>query len=661
MGYHDRSGEMDKKMTEYKELSRSVTKENRRYGISSMDVHPTKPLILMTWWMGSLGIWDFRSKKLHMDFDMSEYHHECAKFIARKDWAVAGLRSKCIAVYNYSSRKRIARFEAHTSRLTSVAVHPTLPYVLSSSEDELIKLWDWDNGWACTRIFQAKCSYVMDVTFNPKDPNTFASANHDGTIKVWNLGSSDPDFSLDAHENRVNCVDYYTGNDKPWLISCSRDRTAKVWDYETRTCVGILEGHETWVITASFHPQLPIIVTGSAYGTVRYWNSITYRVAIGYSSVLIVVKLGGDRPVACMDHKSGEILWAKHEEIQIADIRHDQADYKATDGERLSLATVGCIPSNIYPQYMKQSPRGRCVVIGGDGEYVILKRDAAARCGWEYIYGYALEFVWSSDGEYALRETTSNIKVKMSYEPVFPAERIFGGTLLAICCSQFICFFDWENCYFIHRIDIVGVKDLYWAATGNLVAITTDTSLFVYKYQHEKDAFELLHETNERVTTGLWVNYNCFIYVNSSWRLNYCVGDEVTTFFYLDRPMYLLGYLAARSRVYLFDMEFNVVGCTLPLSLIKFKRLVMSRNIKIANAIVPNIPIKHRDSAARFLESKGMLEDALNVATNPDYRFELAIQLGRLEIAKATTSETESESKWKRLGELSMSAGKVLA
>ena len=41
-----------------------------------------------------------------------------------------------------------------------------------------------------------------------------------------------------------------------------------------------------------------------------------------------------------------------------------------------------------------------------------------------------------------------------------------------------------------------------------------------------EDAFELLYETNERVRTGLWVG-DCFIYNNSSWRLNYCVGGEV--------------------------------------------------------------------------------------------------------------------------------------
>lgn len=31
------------------------------------------------------------------------------------------------------------------------------------------------------------------------------------------------------------------------------------------------------------------------------------------------------------------------------------------------------------------------------------------------------------------------------------------------------------------------------------------------------------------------------------------MGGEVTTMFHLDRPMYLLGYLASQSKVYLID------------------------------------------------------------------------------------------------------------
>jgi len=37
---------------------------------------------------------------------------------------------------------------------------------------------------------------------------------------------------------------------------------------------------------------------------------------------------------------------------------------------------------------------------------------------------------------------------------------------------------------------------------------------------------------------------------------------------------------------------------------------------------------------AHFLESRGMQEDALEVATDPNYRFDLAVHLEQLDIAK---------------------------
>lgn len=49
-----------------------------------------------------------------------------------------------IRVYNYNTMEKVYEFEAHTDYIRSIAVHPTLPYVLSSSDDMFIKLWDWD-------------------------------------------------------------------------------------------------------------------------------------------------------------------------------------------------------------------------------------------------------------------------------------------------------------------------------------------------------------------------------------------------------------------------------------------------------------------------------------------------------------------------------------
>ena len=43
-------------------------------------------------------------------------------------------------------------------------MHPTLPYLLSSSDDMLIKLWDWEKGWICTQIFEGHSHYVMQAS-----------------------------------------------------------------------------------------------------------------------------------------------------------------------------------------------------------------------------------------------------------------------------------------------------------------------------------------------------------------------------------------------------------------------------------------------------------------------------------------------------------------
>jgi WD40 repeat protein len=66
-----------------------------------------------------------------------------------------------------------------------MAVHPTCPFLLSASNnDNVIKLWDWDQRWVCTRKFLGHPSGVESFRFNPRDINMFASVGIDGSAKV---------------------------------------------------------------------------------------------------------------------------------------------------------------------------------------------------------------------------------------------------------------------------------------------------------------------------------------------------------------------------------------------------------------------------------------------------------------------------------------------
>lgn len=69
----------------------------------------------------------------------------------------------------------------------------------------------------------------MWVAFDPQDPNAFASASLEGTIKIWNVHSSMPKFTSHARGKGLNFVDHFSRDDMLYLLSGSNDYTAKVW------------------------------------------------------------------------------------------------------------------------------------------------------------------------------------------------------------------------------------------------------------------------------------------------------------------------------------------------------------------------------------------------------------------------------------------------
>jgi coatomer subunit beta' len=106
-----------------------------------------------------------------------------AKFIEREQWLVAGDDDGDIYVYSYCTRQEVASFRGHHSRIESLAVHPSRPFIVSSSS-HLIELWNWENNWECTHTFKEHSDRVTQITFNPVDTNSFASTSLDHTIKV---------------------------------------------------------------------------------------------------------------------------------------------------------------------------------------------------------------------------------------------------------------------------------------------------------------------------------------------------------------------------------------------------------------------------------------------------------------------------------------------
>lgn len=621
-----------------------VTKQfsTRSDRVKGIDFHPTEPWILTTLYNGKVEIWSYATNSLVKSIQVTELPVRTGKFIARKNWIVVGSDDFHVRVYNYNTGEKVTQFEAHPDYIRGISVHPTKPYILTCSDDLTIKLWNWDNNWKLEQTFEGHHHYIMSVCFNPKDPNTFASACLDRTIKIWSLGSPTPNFTLLAHDAKgVNYVDYYPQADKPYLITSSDDKTIKIWDYQTKSCVATLEGHLSNVSFAIFHPELPLIISGSEDGTVRFWNSNTFKleksinyslervwcvgileksnlIAVGCDSGYVIIKLGNEEPLFSMD-SNNKLIYAKNSEIYQSIIKPNATE-GLKDGESLALQQRELGSIEIFPQSLTHSPNGRYAAVCGDGEYIIY----TALAWRSKTYGKALDFAWNSHDfsnatSFAIRESKLSVKIFKNFqehatvELVYEADKIFPGALLAIKSVGCLSFYDWESGKLVRRVDIDDdIQDVVWSDNGELLAIITtsgvsdttntakknDETYFLSYDQNLYDqaveenavdpeegaesAFDVLYTlpTSESILNGKFIG-DVFIYTTStSNRLNYFVGGEVINLGHFDHKYYIVGYKAQEGKLYLIDKSFNIVSWYVNAEVLELQTLVMRGNLE---------------------------------------------------------------------------------
>jgi len=251
---------------------------------------------------------------------------------------------------------------------------------------------------------------------------------------------------------------------------------------------------------------------------------------------------------------SGKIVWAKHSELQQANLKSLNDSEEIKDGYILPLNVKDMGSCEIYPQTLSHNSNGRFVVVCGDGEYIIY----TALTLRNKSFGSAHEFVWAFDSsEYAVRDSNTNVKLfknfkeKTQFKPDYSVDGIFGGYLLGVKSAIGLTFYEWDTLEIIRRIE-VQATNVFWSVNGDMLCIATAESFFILRYLPEnvaaakeskeelitedgiEDAFDVIAECQEIVKTGLWVG-DCFIYTNAVNRLNYFVGGQIVTIAHLDR------------------------------------------------------------------------------------------------------------------------------
>lgn len=115
---------------------------------------------------------------------------------------------------------------------------------------------------------------IIDMKFLGEDEKFLAVATNLEQVRVYDLTSMSCSYVLAGHTEIVLCLDTCISNSGSALIvTGSKDNNVRLWDSESRQCLGVGSGHMGAVGAVAFSKKSrDFFVSGSSDRTIKLWN-----------------------------------------------------------------------------------------------------------------------------------------------------------------------------------------------------------------------------------------------------------------------------------------------------------------------------------------------------------------------------------------------------
>ncbi|BBN19124.1 U3 small nucleolar RNA-associated protein 13 [Marchantia polymorpha subsp. ruderalis] len=114
---------------------------------------------------------------------------------------------------------------------------------------------------------------IIDLKYVGVDSTRLAVATNLEQVRIYDMESMACLQELVGHTDIVLCLDTcFTSSGQPLLVSSGKDNSARLWDLETGTCMGIATGHMAAVGAVVFSKKRKnFFVSGSSDRTIKLW------------------------------------------------------------------------------------------------------------------------------------------------------------------------------------------------------------------------------------------------------------------------------------------------------------------------------------------------------------------------------------------------------
>lgn len=115
---------------------------------------------------------------------------------------------------------------------------------------------------------------ILDMKFLGEEEQYLAVATNIEQVQVYDLSSMSCSYVLAGHSEIILCLDTCAlSSGKIFIVTGSKDNSVRLWDSESRCCIGVGTGHMGAVGAVAFSKKLRnFFVSGSSDHTIKVWS-----------------------------------------------------------------------------------------------------------------------------------------------------------------------------------------------------------------------------------------------------------------------------------------------------------------------------------------------------------------------------------------------------
>ncbi|KAJ6763285.1 hypothetical protein OIU79_023932 [Salix purpurea] len=115
---------------------------------------------------------------------------------------------------------------------------------------------------------------ILDMRFLGEEEKFLAVATNLEQVQVYDMESMSCSYVLAGHTEIVLCLDTcVSSSGRPLLVTGSKDNTTRLWNSESRNCIGVGTGHMGGVGAVAFSKKWKnFFVSGSSDRTIKVWS-----------------------------------------------------------------------------------------------------------------------------------------------------------------------------------------------------------------------------------------------------------------------------------------------------------------------------------------------------------------------------------------------------